>query len=96
MGGARLSVVLISRDQMKRHEHRSDGALEAHEEVQARYNCWEIILAITRGARTKDARWEGVLNSTMRIAPSGRRLRVVYKLIGPRKYRIITAYWLYW
>lgn len=53
-----------------------------------------ILLAITRGVRVKDARWEGVLNSTTRVPHAGRTLKVVYRVIGPRRYKIITAYWL--
>lgn len=53
-----------------------------------------ILLTIARGVRVKDARWENVLNSTMRVSHSGRALKVVFRVIGPRRYRIITAYWL--
>lgn len=53
-----------------------------------------ILLAITRGTRRKDSRWEGVLNATLRVPPAGRTLKVVYRVVGSRKYKIITAYWL--
>ena len=53
-----------------------------------------VLLTITREVRVKDARWEGVLNSSLRVPQSGRTLKVVYRVKGPRKYRIITAYWL--
>jgi hypothetical protein len=42
----------------------------------------------------RDETWEGVLDSTLRIPPSGRTLRVVYKIIGPKRYMIITAFWI--
>jgi hypothetical protein len=51
-------------------------------------------MAILHGETERDERWEGVLNATMRIPPSGRRLRVVYRIAGPRRYMIITAFWL--
>lgn len=34
------------------------------------------------------------MNATLRVPPSGRALKVVYRAVGPRKYKIITAYWL--
>jgi hypothetical protein len=30
----------------------------------------------------------------MRIPPSGRTLRVVYRMVGPKRYRVITAFWV--
>ena len=53
-----------------------------------------ILLATSRGVKVRDSRWEHVLNSTLRVPPSGRILKVVYRTIGQRRYRIITAYWL--
>jgi hypothetical protein len=55
----------------------------------------EIVLAITRGVTERDSRPQGVLRATMRIPPSGRTLRVVYRITGPRRYMIITAFWLH-
>jgi hypothetical protein len=30
----------------------------------------------------------------MRIPPSGRTLRVVYRKVSPKRYRVITAFWV--
>jgi hypothetical protein len=54
----------------------------------------EIVFAILHGARRRDARREGVLSSTVQVPPSGRRLRVVYRVLCPKKYMVITAFWL--
>ena len=53
-----------------------------------------MIMTITRGVTEKDRLRDGVLISTMRVQPSGRVLRVAYRKIGPKKYRVITAFWL--
>jgi len=53
-----------------------------------------ILLVIVRGRKTKDAQWLGVMNSVGRAPPSGRTLKVVYRILGRKRYRIITAYWL--
>ncbi len=41
----------------------------------------------------KDKRWENVFNAIYRVPPSGRILKVVYKIKG-KVYKILTAYWL--
>ncbi len=53
-----------------------------------------ILLTIAHGIRRRDATWEGVLNATLRVPSTGRTLKVVYRMLGPRRYKIITAYWL--
>ena len=54
----------------------------------------DIVLTILHGRTERDPRREGVLNSTMRIQPSGRRLRVAYRIMGPKRYMVITAFWI--
>ncbi|MDG6962897.1 MAG: hypothetical protein JRN48_03580 [Nitrososphaerota archaeon] len=53
-----------------------------------------MVMTVTRGVTQKDRRREGVLISTMRVSPSGRVLRAAYRKIGPRRHRVITAFWL--
>ncbi|MDG6973178.1 MAG: hypothetical protein JRN13_07575, partial [Nitrososphaerota archaeon] len=54
-----------------------------------------MVMTVTRGVTQKDRRREGVLISTMRVSPSGRVLRAAYRKIGPRRHRVITAFWLW-
>ncbi len=53
-----------------------------------------LLTVIIRGRKMRDSQWVGVLNSVGRVSPSGRRLKIVYKILGRKRYRIITAYWL--
>ena len=53
-----------------------------------------LLAVIARGRKTKDAHWVGVLNSVGRVLSSGRKLKVVYRMLGRKRYRVITAYWL--
>ena len=53
-----------------------------------------LSLVLTRGRRARDDRWRGVFNSSLRVPPSGRTLKVVFRVTGRRTYRVITAYWL--
>ena len=42
----------------------------------------------------RDPRRQGVFQATAQILPSGRTLRVVYRIVGPKRYMIITAFWV--
>ena len=53
-----------------------------------------LLVVITRGHKSKDAYWSGIMNSTLQVLQSDRRLKVVYRVLGRRKYRIITAFWI--
>jgi len=53
-----------------------------------------IMTVIIRGKTTRDPHWAGTLNSIARIPPPGRTLKVVYRILDPKRYRIIAAYWL--
>ncbi len=50
--------------------------------------------AITNSAILRDKHWEDALNAICRIPPSGRILKVVYKIKSKDLYKIITVYWL--
>lgn len=52
-----------------------------------------IEFAIKNSSMLKDKYWRDALNAITRIPPSGRTLKVVYK-IKNQKVFIITAYWL--
>jgi len=41
----------------------------------------------------KDKKWPDALNATTRIPPSGRMLKVVYRLKG-KVIKVITAFWI--
>ncbi len=51
-------------------------------------------LAISKGAKARDHRWENAYNTLIKVPGSGRTLKVVYRRLGPESYKIITAYWL--
>lgn len=53
-----------------------------------------IELAITNSNEIKDKKWKNAINAILRIPPSGRIIKVVYRKIGKGIYKIITAYWL--
>jgi len=53
-----------------------------------------LLTVIGRGRKTRDVHWAGVLNSVGKVPSTGRRLKVVYRMLGRKRYRIITAYWL--
>jgi hypothetical protein len=53
-----------------------------------------ILTVIARGRKTRDLQWPGVLNPVGEAPPSGRRLKGVYRILGRKRYRSITAYWL--
>jgi len=52
-----------------------------------------IEYAIHNSRPLKDKHWEDALNAISRIPPSGRILKVVYK-ISHEKIFVITAFWL--
>ena len=52
-----------------------------------------IEYCISNSNKLKDRDWEDVWNAISRIPPSGRLLKVVYKIKG-KDINIITAYWL--
>ncbi len=52
-----------------------------------------IEFVINNSKILKDKYWEDALNAIIKIPPSGRTLKVVYKKIQ-QKIFIITAYWL--
>ena len=49
---------------------------------------------ITNSAILRDKHWDDALNAICRVHPSGRILKVVYKIKSKDLYKIITAYWL--
>lgn len=49
--------------------------------------------AITNSDELRDKHWSDAANAIVRIPPSGRILKVVYKR-EKGKYQIITAFWL--
>lgn len=53
----------------------------------------DIEYAIQHSNILKDKRWPDALNAICRVPPSGRILKVVYKIKG-KVYKILTAYWL--
>ncbi|MBU2503734.1 MAG: DUF4258 domain-containing protein [Nanoarchaeota archaeon] len=53
----------------------------------------KIEFAITNSKIFNDKYWTSTLNAVVRIPPSGRTLKVVYKKLD-QKIFIITAYWL--
>lgn len=53
----------------------------------------DIEYAIQHSNILKDKRWVDALNAICRVPPSGRILKVVYKIKG-KVYKILTAYWL--
>lgn len=53
----------------------------------------DIEYAIKNSNLLKDKYWEDAFNAICRIPPSGRILKVVYKVIQD-KTKIITAFWL--
>ena len=50
--------------------------------------------AIQNSNILKDKNWPDAFNAIARVPPSGRIVKVVYKIIGKNKIRIITAFWL--
>jgi hypothetical protein len=50
--------------------------------------------AILKGEINSDRRWENAYNAIAHVPTSGRTLKVVFRRIGSKKYKIITAYWL--
>ncbi len=52
-----------------------------------------IEYTIINSGRLKDKYWEDAFNAISKIPPSGRTLKVVYKIKG-KSIKIITAYWL--
>jgi len=53
-----------------------------------------IEYALNHGKPGKDKRWIGVNNLVVSVPPSGRTLKVVYRVVGRGTFKIITAYWL--
>lgn len=52
-----------------------------------------IEYCIQNSNKLKDKYWEDALNAITRVPPSGRILKVVYKIKG-KSIKILTAYWL--
>jgi hypothetical protein len=50
--------------------------------------------AISKGEINSDRRWENAYNAIARVPTSGRTLKVVFRRLGPKTYKVITAYWL--
>jgi hypothetical protein len=50
--------------------------------------------AIGNSSALPDKNWPDAPNAIMRIPPHGRLLKVVYRQIGRKTYKVITAYWL--
>ena len=48
---------------------------------------------IQKSDKLKDRKWPDVFNAIMRVPPSGRILKVVYRIKG-KTIKIVTAYWL--
>ena len=53
-----------------------------------------IEYAILHSNVLKDKNWPDALNAICRVPPMGRILKVVYKIIGKDKIKIITAFWI--
>ncbi len=52
-----------------------------------------IEYAISNSRASKDKHWKDALNAISRVPPSGRILKVVYKILQQKKF-VITAFWL--
>jgi len=52
-----------------------------------------IEYCIYNSSKLKDKYWEDAWNAISRVSPSGRILKVVYKMKG-KTIKILTAYWL--
>jgi len=52
-----------------------------------------IEYAINNSRVSKDKNWKDALNAISRIPPSGRILKVVFKITNQKRF-IITAFWL--
>lgn len=53
-----------------------------------------IEYCIINSTKIKDRNWDDAYNAISRIPPSGRLLKVIYKIKG-KNIKVITAYWLY-
>lgn len=51
-------------------------------------------MAITNSNVLNDKYWKDAFNAIFRIPDNGRKIKVVYKIIGKKEYKILTAFWL--
>ena len=56
-------------------------------------NEYMVEYCIINSNKIRDGLWDDVLNAICRIPPSGRILKVAYKIKG-KHIKILTAYWL--
>lgn len=50
--------------------------------------------AIMKGEIDSDRRWGNAYNAIARVPTSGRTLKVVFRRVGSKNYKVITTYWL--